>query len=820
MRTRLLTLLFVIATFTLTATAGVMSGLWNAYPVSGSFSRVLDTGDLIWYVTGGRLNCYDRSSDETHTFTPGSELSDFVITDIYHNDDKGFLAVVYDNSNIDLVYDDDLRVANLPDIKDAQVNAEKGINAIAFRGSDMYVGTDFGLVRYDTDRLEVRESGVYNGHGVNGLAAVDKGLIISPTGYPSDKVPVLFVAYETPIYKYENLRVVHPGISGFLTNMITLGSGKVATFQWRQVRCLTLSDDCTSISVGSIYYDDKVRAATIDKAADGGVYILNDAGTLYHADAEGRPDAKNYPLPEVIRANDIITTRRGPEVSLLAASDDGLGEYKLGADGSVTVVRDKSVSPVATTFSYVARMYPGAQPGKFIISNVGQNIYHPLGNGDHHEVLLNADFYDGTHFSSIAPAEVSVSTPEGASLHKTYGTGIHSPTWLCQDPDRPARFYVGTGVEGLYVIEDGKEIAKFDDSNSPIVRNWVYSTPFVTIDYQGNLWVTVFVAAGNHNIMMLPAEKRKGDIAKVTKADWKVVNFGGNIFSKDSRLLFCRRSPVVLAFDSNKDYALEAITHNGTLADVDAYRHIGWATTTDSDGKTFKPDHWTCGVEDNNGHVWLGTSSGVVSIADPRKVFDPGFTVNRIKVPRNDGTNLADYLLETDKVLCMAVDHSNRKWIGTEGSGLYLVSENGDEIIATYTSDNSMLPSNCVTGLYVDPESNLLYVATLSGLYSLTTTSSPASPDFDNVYAYPNPVTPDYTGWITITGLMDHSLVKIVDSGMHLVYQTVSEGGMAVWDGCNLNGQRVRSGVYYVMASAGDDTSSAGAVATKILVVN
>lgn len=820
MRTRFLTLLFVISAFSLQTMAGVMSGIWNTYPVSGSFSHVLDTGDQIWYVTGGRLNCYNRADDETHTFTPGSELSDFVIDNIYHNDDKGFLAVVYDNSNIDLVYDKDLTVANLPDIKDAQVNAEKGINAIAFRGSDMYVGTDFGLVRYDTDRLEVRESGVYNGHGVGGMAAVDKGLIISPTGYPEDKVPLLFVPYDTPIYKYENLRVVHPGTSGFLTKMIPLGSGRVAAFQWRQVRNLVLSDDCTSLTISSIYYDTAVRAASMSKASDGGVYIINDAGTLYHSDPNGILDQKNYPLPEVIRSNDIITTRKGPEVSLLAASDDGLGEYKIGSDGSVTVLRDKSISPDATTFSYIARMYPGSQPGQFVISNVGQNIYHPLGNGDHHEVLLSADLYDGSHFSSIAPDEVSVRTPEGVSAHKTYGTGIHSPTWVCQDTDRPSRFYVATGMEGLYVIEEGKEIVKFDDTNSPIVRNWVYSTPYVTIDYQGNLWVTVFVAAGNDNIMMLPAEKRKGDISKVTKADWKVVNFGGNIISKDSRLLICRHSPVIIAYDSNKNYALEAIAHNGNLADVAAFKHIGWATATDTDGKTFKPDHWTCGIEDNNGRVWLGTSSGVVAIPDPTKIFNAGFAVSRIKVPRNDGTNLADYLLETDKVLCMAVDHSNRKWIGTEGSGLYLVSENGDEIIATYTSDNSMLPSNCVTGLYVDPESNLLYVATLSGLYSLTTTSSPAQPDFDNVYAYPNPVTPDYTGWITITGLMDNSLVKIVDSGMHLVYQTVSEGGMAVWDGCNLNGVRVRSGVYYVMASSGDDTSSAGAVATKILVVN
>ena len=78
----------------------------------------------------------------------------------------------------------------------------------------------------------------------------------------------------------------------------------------------------------------------------------------------------------------------------------------------------------------------------------------------------------------------------------------------------------------------------------------------------------------------------------------------------------------------------------------------------------------------------------------------------------------------------------------------------------------------------------------------------------------------DYTGIITIRGLMDESLVKIMDSGMHLVYQTTSQGGMATWDGCTMNGARVKSGVYYVFASVSSETDSQGDVVAKILVVN
>ena len=77
---------------------------------------------------------------------------------------------------------------------------------------------------------------------------------------------------------------------------------------------------------------------------------------------------------------------------------------------------------------------------------------------------------------------------------------------------------------------------------------------------------------------------------------------------------------------------------------------------------------------------------------------------------------------------------------------------------------------------------------------------------------------PDYTGWITITGLMDNSLVKITDSVGNVVYTATSNGGMVTWDGCRADGEPVTTGVYYVLASQNADSGSSGAV-TKILVV-
>ena len=88
---------------------------------------------------------------------------------------------------------------------------------------------------------------------------------------------------------------------------------------------------------------------------------------------------------------------------------------------------------------------------------------------------------------------------------------------------------------------------------------------------------------------------------------------------------------------------------------------------------------------------------------------------------------------------------------------------------------------------------------------------------FNDVYAYPNPVRPEYTGQIAIKGFMRDSEVKITDASGNLVYATFSVGGQAVWSGNTLSGERVSSGVYYVFVTSSDGTQK---TKTKILIIN
>lgn len=207
-------------------------------------------------------------------------------------------------------------------------------------------------------------------------------------------------------------------------------------------------------------------------------------------------------------------------------------------------------------------------------------------------------------------------------------------------------------------------------------------------------------------------------------------------------------------------------------------------------------------------------------MSDPA-TFDPAKqAVQRLKQPRNDGSGFADYLLNSVVVSDFAIDDAGRIWVATEGDGISVLQPDLRDIVATYNTDNSRLPTNYVSAIELDPHNNIVYFGTSYGLGAFASDQSPAMEDFNTVRAYPNPVRPDYYGVITIDGLMNDSLVKITDAQGNVIYTGESIGGMMTWDGTNFNGRRVPSGVYYVMASQdGQSDGPKGKVACKILVL-
>ena len=226
----------------------------------------------------------------------------------------------------------------------------------------------------------------------------------------------------------------------------------------------------------------------------------------------------------------------------------------------------------------------------------------------------------------------------------------------------------------------------------------------------------------------------------------------------------------------------------------------------------------SCITEDKEGNMWVGTDVGPFMI-QKSDVGQNNVTFYQVKVPRNDGTNYADYLLNGVNISCIAIDGGNRKWFGTNGAGVFLMSADNILQEENFTTENSNLLYNNVSSISINNMTGEVYFLSDNGLCSYQSNAVDPTPEMtkDGINIYPNPVTPDFTGMVTITGLSYDADVKITTASGAIVAEGRSNGGMFNWDGCNKQGKRVASGVYMVITATSDGKK--GTVG-KIAVIN
>ena len=136
--------------------------------------------------------------------------------------------------------------------------------------------------------------------------------------------------------------------------------------------------------------------------------------------------------------------------------------------------------------------------------------------------------------------------------------------------------------------------------------------------------------------------------------------------------------------------------------------------------------------------------------------------------------------------------------------GVFYLSSNGQETLLRFTKDNSPLPSNNVQDIAIDPFSGLVYFATVNGLVAYKGSSTAPRENLEEVYAYPNPVRPGFSGNVTIDGLTARANVKITDLEGNLVHEETSQGGSILWDTSAFGRYKVASGVYLVLITTED----------------
>lgn len=787
-------------------------GTWKVFPTySTPAQKVVETTDLVYYLTGGNLFSYDKKNDESYSYTTENKLNDNNITDIYYNHEKKYLVVCYESGNIDLLYDNG-RVKNMSDIMDSSVTPPLTITNVFFDGDFIYVGTAFGIVKFNEPRAEVVTSGNY-GKKINSLCVMGNRLVIHSDDcfkWIDKNSPLNDESRFTRLYNHNEPYEMIP---------VSDNQMFVALKHPQYVLALHTINFENGNMVGwntfTSYHN--VVPKYIIHGSDETIYYVAD-NTLYKV-TDDITEEKVVEFPEEYDAS-YSSTLSGKE-SMWILNHQGLGNFSFDGEGGVTVNTDY-MHPNACTVGKVRYFYTSWVNNRLYAQNSGITAYRFGGSTRGLDVAQTCGYMDLDNggYKDITAYPVYAKAPIIQTQQRIYGNYAISPTGFAEDPTDTSICFVATADDGIYKVKDGQVIGRYDSDNSPLLlndnRHIVYG---ISVDKAGNLWVIINTKAyTNSPLMVLPADKVKLDPAEINEEDWyhpdlKDDDYWGGM---DVKIFHCKKSNMVFIIQSSGE--LFAYDTRGTLNNFKDDRIRLWEGFTDQDGKEFKPNFLSAICEDNNGKVWIGSNEGLIEIS-PSNALNPNMTVTRIKVPRNDGSNLADYLLGTDLTMDISVDAANRKWIATYGSGLYCVSSSGNEIIHNFTSDNSPLVTDKINCVYADKAIGTIYIGTDLGLMSYTSDATPSKENYDDILVYPNPVKPEYRGDVNITGLMDNSLVKIADVSGNVVAQGRSEGGRYVWNVCNSAGVRVKTGVYYVMVSQNATGSSTAAVA-KIMVIN
>jgi hypothetical protein len=792
-------------------------GTWIIHPTySMPPQKVLETDrGTVYFLTGGNLFSYDSREDENYSYHSGNKLNDSGITNIFYNYDKHYLLVCYESGNIDLLYDDG-SVKNMSDIKESSVTPPLTINAVSFDGDNIYVATTFGLVKFNEPRAEVVTSGNF-GKAVNALTVMGDRLVIHFENYfyYTDKNGNLRSIDEfTRLYSHNSPNEIWAvSDNEMMVNLnhtdLVIAKHTIDFENKNLERWLTFTERHSKLPTYMIH------------AADGKIYYEADDALFTVSD--DYKEVKIADLPDELQGGKIGTY--SDEKSLWSLNNRGLGHYDISS-GGMTVLMDR-FKPDAFSVSNVRYFFPSADGKRLYVQNSGNTVYRFGGSTVGYDVIQTGgiiDLVNGT-FMDASPYPVPGKSPSAQERQRINGEYIFGPGSMAEDPNDPSSYYISTNVDGIIKITDGEYAGTYGGGVNDVVGSFDnrYIYYYVSFDRGGNMWATTdHLKYTKDPIMILPADKVKLGPDKVKKEDWITLNLRNTGYwgGQDVQMLHCKKSNITFVIQSNGE--LLVCDNRGTFKDLSDDRFYLWEQFIDQDGKTLKPSYLTAICEDRNGKVWIGCSEGVLEISNPANALNPNMRVTHIKVPRNDGSNLADYLLGTDLIMGITTDAANRKWIATYRSGLIVTSASGDEIIQDFTPDNSVLPTEKINCVYSDAEGSTIYVGTDLGLMTYRSDATPARDDFSQILAYPNPVKSDYRGDINITGLMENTLVKISDASGSVIYQGKSEGGRFRWNGCNAAGRRVPTGIYYVLAShgGGNDTSGSSAVVTKIMVVN
>ena len=759
--------IFAILSILIAITANAGIGDWVLYPSYHNATYCQTAGDKVYVLVSGALYSYNTSDEELRVYDKINTLSDIDITHIEYCKDIKALVVVYSNANIDILFDDE-EVYNITDFKNKSL-PDKRINGVDVQGTTAYISTVFGVVELDLEEYE------FTNTYTTGLNTYCTYLFNG----------TLFCGTETGMYSCDidkNLLDKNNWVkkNNYFTKAICELDGMLY---------------CYLDEFGIYSYN-----ASNNILKD----VVYNHGEKYNAMYSNGKEiiASAKKKTTIITSPTDVTVYKNSNSNFILKDGNHFWDCKgyngivkcIAKDGEI-IVNSTSVTPDSPIRNYCEYM-KFASDDKLLVAGGNLNYF-------------DITFYDGTLMEYDYSGNRWNNLPED-TIKQATGIPYLNLCAIDEDPADPGHYFAGSFGYGLYEFRNGKFVKHYSTHNSPLESVIPTNTRFVRIpsvkfDKEGNLWC---INTGTKNIVKVLksdgtwCELYYKPIEKLATMVEPVMDSRGWLWMKSLQGeagIFCAKmngTPLDSSDDESKAWLNKFVNQDGISYDI--YQVFALA-------------------EDREGQMWVGTNTGLFVIDNPKTFFNNG-VFKQIKVPRNDGTGLADYLLSGTYIKSIQVDGANRKWIGTNDDGIYLISADGLETIHHFTTENSPLPSNSIVSIAINDRSGEVFIGTDKGIasYMSDATRPEEKLDENNIYAYPNPVKADYSGNIAIVGLTHDCNVKIVDTAGYLINEGTSNGGQYTWNGRNARGEKVASGVYYVLTY---DSNGNEGVATKIVVI-
>jgi hypothetical protein len=755
---------------TIKAIAQLPVGQWREHLPYALGQKVSETENKIYCSTKGGLFTFDKNDNSVEKISKITGLSDVGISSLKYSTENNVLLIAYSNANIDIIEGTD--IFNISDVKRKQMTGRKTINNILFIDEYAYLSCAFGIVVLNLEKKEIADT-YYIGQG-------------------GDKIEVFELAF------HANSHMFYAATENGIFSADKDNPNLVDYNNWSLITDVPNFDKKFNTICS---FNNKIYANY--SSADG----VSDA--IYVFDGDSWSDCS--------LSTNFTRKLTNSYERLIIVLQYNVRVYDY----------DENMTHNIWTYRFEENPSPQARDAIFDVDNIiwvadyrhglikkapgfDFESIHP--NGPAGSVVVDIDV-SGDHLWSVKGG-VSASWNNLFNHGELYtffdeqwSSHVLSDTrdmfTVVIDPTNPNHVFSGSWGYGVFEFLDQELVANYNETNSTlqtIIPGHYCRIGGLAFDNQHNLWVTNADVANTISVLKADGQWKSFEYGSIMNAN----TIGEIIITRNNhKWIILPHLKGLFAFDDNN-----------TIDDTSDDRHKKFIVTN-TDGKTISDDIYSI-AEDLDGSIWVGTNQGIAVYYNPSEIFSPGI-VGAQQIIILDQDSVAHALLETETVTAIAIDGANRKWLGTAGSGLYLMSEDGTEQIHHFNLDNSPILSNNISAVTINQSSGEVFIGTDVGIISFRSTATEGNEFFRDVYAFPNPVREDYDGVITIKGLVTNANVKITDISGNIVFETTAYGGQAIWDGNNFSGQRVHTGVYLIFCTNEDGSKT---FVTKLLFIN